>query len=67
MYTRNLIGSVTVSASVLEDLNNKIGFWFVLQDLSVRTEGNFRYSSLLLLGETLLYPFICLNLTVKPG
>ncbi len=43
MYTRNLIGSVTVSASVLEDLNNKIGFWFVLQDLSVRTEGNFRY------------------------
>lgn len=43
MYTRNLIGSVAVSASVLEDLKNKIGFWFVLQDLSVRTEGNFRY------------------------
>lgn len=42
MFTRNLIGSVTVSAATLQDLNDKPGFWFVLQDLSVRTEGNFR-------------------------
>lgn len=42
MYTRNLIGSLTVNASILEDLDKKPGYWFVLQDLSVRTEGWFR-------------------------
>lgn len=42
MYTRNLIGSLTVNASKLQDTNGKHGFWFVLQDLSVRTEGWFR-------------------------
>lgn len=42
MFTRNLIGSVTVSASTLNDLTERSGFWFVLQDLSVRTEGSFR-------------------------
>lgn len=42
MYTRNLIGSLTVNASKLEDTEHKAGFWFVLQDLSVRTEGFFR-------------------------
>lgn len=43
MFTRNLIGSLTVNASKLEDPEKKPGFWFVLQDLSVRTEGFFRY------------------------
>lgn len=42
MYTRNLIGSLTVNASLLNDTNEKPGYWFVLQDLSVRTEGWFR-------------------------
>ncbi|KAH8707993.1 Velvet complex subunit 2 [Beauveria bassiana] len=42
MFTRNLIGSVTVSAFNLCDTEDKRGIWFVLQDLSVRTEGNFR-------------------------
>lgn len=42
MYTRNLIGSVAVSASTLSDTSGKPGFWFVLQDLSVRQEGSFR-------------------------
>lgn len=42
MFTRNLIGSLTVNASVLKDPQDKPGFWFVLQDLSVRTEGWFR-------------------------
>ena len=42
MYTRNLIGSLSASAFRLSDPNDKIGIWFVLQDLSVRTEGNFR-------------------------
>ncbi|KAF2645666.1 hypothetical protein P280DRAFT_465454 [Massarina eburnea CBS 473.64] len=42
MFTRNLIGSLSVNASKLKDTENKIGFWFVLQDLSVRTEGTFR-------------------------
>ena len=46
MYTRNLIGSLTVNASKLLDTNGKHGFWFVLQDLSVRTEGFFRYAIL---------------------
>lgn len=43
MYTRNLIGSLTVNAARLNDDKGKPGFWFVLQDLSVRTEGFFRY------------------------
>lgn len=42
MFTRNLIGSLTVNAFKLNDTEGKVGFWFVLQDLSVRTEGNFR-------------------------
>ncbi|OAA64075.1 nucleoside diphosphatase Gda1 [Cordyceps fumosorosea ARSEF 2679] len=42
MFTRNLIGSVAVSAFNLCDTEGKRGIWFVLQDLSVRTEGNFR-------------------------
>lgn len=42
MYTRNLIGSLTVNAAKLKDNENKPGYWFVLQDLSVRTEGYFR-------------------------
>lgn len=43
MFTRNLIGSLTVNASRLSDTTGKPGYWFVLQDLSVRTEGYFRY------------------------
>lgn len=42
MFTRNLIGSLAASAFRLTDPNDKLGIWFVLQDLSVRTEGNFR-------------------------
>ena len=42
MFTRNLIGSLTVNAFRLADTEGKVGFWFVLQDLSVRTEGTFR-------------------------
>lgn len=42
MYTRNLIGSLTVNAARLKNNEDKEGFWFVLQDLSVRTEGFFR-------------------------
>jgi hypothetical protein len=41
-HTRNLIGMNAVNACRLNDLENKTGFWFVLQDLSVRTEGTFR-------------------------
>lgn len=39
---RNLIGNTTASANLLHDENGKHGIWFVLQDLSVRTEGWFR-------------------------
>ena len=41
-YTRNLIGSLTVNSSSLRDLRDEQGYWFILQDLSVRTEGWFR-------------------------
>jgi hypothetical protein len=40
-HTRNLIGMNAVNACRLNDLEGKPGFWFVLQDLSVRTEGTF--------------------------
>jgi hypothetical protein len=46
-HTRNLIGMNAVNACRLNDPDGKLGFWFVLQDLSVRTEGNFRYASIL--------------------
>ncbi|KAI9739765.1 MAG: hypothetical protein M1834_006485 [Cirrosporium novae-zelandiae] len=42
MFSRNLIGSLSVSAQKLTDTDGKMGVWFVLQDLSVRTEGTFR-------------------------
>lgn len=42
MFTRNLIGSLAASAFRLTDVQDKIGIWFILQDLSVRTEGCFR-------------------------
>jgi hypothetical protein len=42
MFTRNLIGSLTVNAFTLRDPQGKEGHWFILQDLSVRTEGTFR-------------------------
>lgn len=42
MFTRNLIGSLTVNAFQLRDPKGNEGHWFVLQDLSVRTEGSFR-------------------------
>ncbi|KAJ4297184.1 hypothetical protein N0V88_004102 [Collariella sp. IMI 366227] len=42
MFTRNLIGSLAASAFRLIDNQDKIGIWFILQDLSVRTEGCFR-------------------------
>ena len=43
MFTRNLIGSLCVSAFKLSDPEQSLGIWFILQDLSVRTEGSFRY------------------------
>ncbi|KAF4961945.1 hypothetical protein FSARC_9936 [Fusarium sarcochroum] len=42
MFTRNLIGSLAASAFRLSDTHDNPGIWFVLQDLSVRTEGKFR-------------------------
>ena len=42
MFTRNLIGSLSASAFRLTDPDDRIGVWFILQDLSVRTEGMFR-------------------------
>lgn len=42
MFTRNLIGSLAVNANPLQDTAAKLGIWFILQDLSVRTEGTFR-------------------------
>jgi hypothetical protein len=45
MFTRNLIGSISASAFRLTDTEDRIGIWFVLQDLSIRTEGMFRFDS----------------------
>ncbi|RMZ90861.1 hypothetical protein DV736_g1886, partial [Chaetothyriales sp. CBS 134916] len=40
--SRNLIGSLSGSAFKLLDLEDRLGLWFVFQDLSIRTEGWFR-------------------------
>ncbi|RVX68524.1 hypothetical protein B0A52_07948 [Exophiala mesophila] len=42
LIAKNLIGSSSSSAFKLADEDGKVGLWFVLQDLSVRTEGWFR-------------------------
>jgi hypothetical protein len=39
---RNLIGSSSAGANLLQDECGEFGIWFVLQDISVRTEGWFR-------------------------
>jgi hypothetical protein len=41
-YTRNLVGAAVTSANVLRDENDEYCIFFVLQDLSVRTEGVYR-------------------------
>lgn len=51
-YTRNLIGSLVASASKLKDTNERLGIWFVLQDLSVRTEGCMYHSYLTMITLT---------------
>ncbi|KAJ1655550.1 hypothetical protein IWQ61_004712 [Dispira simplex] len=38
---RNLIGSPSTSACKLYDTENKLGIFFIFQDLSIRTEGSF--------------------------
>ncbi|KAJ1968457.1 hypothetical protein IWQ62_001233 [Dispira parvispora] len=38
---RNLIGSPSTSACKLYDTENNLGVYFIFQDLSIRTEGNF--------------------------
>jgi hypothetical protein len=60
MFTRNLIGSLSVNAFKLQDDKGETGFWFILQDLSVRTEGLFRYVHLPLLYLDILSFFILL-------
>lgn len=42
LIAKNLIGSSSSSAFKLADEDGNVGLWFVLQDLSVRTEGWFR-------------------------
>lgn len=42
MFTRNLIGTTWTTAFLLKDEKKMPGIWFVLQDLSVRTEDWFR-------------------------
>jgi hypothetical protein len=42
MFTRNLIGSLTTNACLLKNEKKVPGIWFILQDLSVRTEDWFR-------------------------
>ncbi|KAF0492204.1 velvet factor [Gigaspora margarita] len=41
LCTRNLMGHCTSSAYMLNDHMNKLGIFFIFQDLSVRTEGTF--------------------------
>lgn len=41
-YTRNFVGASVASANILKDEHDQLGIFFVLQDLSVRTEGTYR-------------------------
>ncbi|KAE8250911.1 hypothetical protein A4X13_0g4266 [Tilletia indica] len=57
--TRNLVGSAVASANVLKDLDEKVCIFFVLQDISVRTEGVYRIK--------LMFADLGLNGTVNRG
>lgn len=46
-YTRNFVGASVASANILKDEKDRLGIFFVLQDLSVRTEGVYRIKLLL--------------------
>jgi Velvet factor len=57
-FTRNLIGSLTASAFRLKDHRSVPGIWFILQDLSVRTEGTFKLRfSFFNLGQYVSYAY----------
>ncbi|KAK9369081.1 velvet factor-domain-containing protein [Lipomyces kononenkoae] len=54
---KNLIGSVVATAFKLHDTQGNLGVWFILQDLSVRTEGEFKLkASFVNLGSPLSPP-----------
>ncbi|KAK9238396.1 velvet factor-domain-containing protein [Lipomyces kononenkoae] len=54
---KNLIGSVVATAFKLHDTQGNLGVWFILQDLSVRTEGEFKLkASFVNLGSPLPPP-----------
>lgn len=54
---KNLIGSVVATAFKLHDPQGNLGVWFILQDLSVRTEGEFKLKlSFVNLGSPLALP-----------
>jgi hypothetical protein len=60
-FTRNLIGSLTASAFRLKDHKAVPGIWFILQDLSVRTEGQFKLKfSFFNLGQYNSFPLVVL-------
>ncbi|CAO1613725.1 unnamed protein product [Parajaminaea phylloscopi] len=46
-YTRNFVGASVASANILKDERDRLGIFFVLQDLSVRTEGVYRIKLML--------------------
>ncbi|GMM37338.1 hypothetical protein DASC09_046630 [Saccharomycopsis crataegensis] len=57
--TRNLIGNNVTNAFKLYDEHNKLGIWFVLQDLSIRIEGKFKLRfSLFKLDPTTIFDSI---------
>lgn len=52
-YHRNLIGQLACNAFLLKDNDGAHGIWFILSDLSIRTEGSFRLQVRFFdLGET---------------
>lgn len=60
--TRNLIGNNVTNAFKLYDDQNRLGIWFVLQDLSIRIEGQFKLKfSLFKLSPTTIFESIDSN------
>lgn len=61
-YTRNFVGASVASANLLKDESEEVGIFFVLQDLSVRTEGVYRiklmFANLSTAGETTSAPAV---------
>ncbi|PVU96281.1 hypothetical protein BB559_002444 [Furculomyces boomerangus] len=51
---KNLVGSTITNGEILKDLDNKLGMFFIFNDLSIRKSGNYRIKFSLMCIEMMI-------------